>query len=161
MNITPATSKQVVDEIMGKPQQGPLQSAASFSPRRFFLHELRQELTTALHQFSAMKDLPVEKVRVVIGNENRPPIIAAGEVMCMVDEKTLDAMNTDAAVLFGPNAEVEVTRREHAKAVWVQRQIDDVEHGLLDVANGGLLGPATGSAASTIGSTRSTTSATG
>jgi glycine/D-amino acid oxidase-like deaminating enzyme len=150
MNITPATSKQVVDEILGHAQTGPLQSSASFSPRRFFLHELREELAKSLHQLSAMSDLPVEKVRVIIGNENRPPVIIAGEVMCVVDEKTLDAMNTDAAVLFGPRAQEEMQAREHAKAVWVRKQVDDIQRDVIDAAVSDLLGPAIESSTTTL-----------
>ena len=131
LNITPATSKQVVDNILGKPQEGPLQPVLDFSPRRFFTRELRDDLLKSMHQFAAFHDLPLEKLKLVIGKVDQPPVRSADEVVFTVTEKTLDAMNTDAAVLFGPKGPEEVKKREQAKAEWVREQLDAVRQRLL------------------------------
>jgi hypothetical protein len=52
--------------------------------------------------------------------------VTRDEVVCYVDERVLDDMNTDAAVLFGPAGPREVEAREHNKAAWVRAQIDAV-----------------------------------
>lgn len=131
INLTPATSKQVVDNILGQPENGPLQPSVDFGPRRFFTRELRDELTKALHQFTSFRDVPLEKVKLVIGKNDLPPVRSADEVVFTVTEKTLDAMNTDAAVLFGPKGPEEVQKREKAKADWVRGQLDQVRERLL------------------------------
>lgn len=131
LNITPATSKQVVDNILGQAEQGPLQPVLDFSPRRFFTRELRDDLLKSLRQFTSFRDLALEKVKLVIGKADLPPVRSGDEVVFTVTEKTLDAMNTDAAVLFGPKGPEEVQKREKAKADWVRTQLDAVRDRLL------------------------------
>ena len=59
------------------------------------------------------------------------PAKRGDELVFTVDEKTLDAMNTDAAVLFGEMGVDELKKREGAKAEWMRAQVESLKRGLL------------------------------
>ncbi len=150
LNLTPALGRQAALDIMGKGASGPLASE-HFSPRRFFVKELREEITRAAHSLVAHKGLDVEHVRVEIAdhkpshkNQAGVPVRRGDELVFQVDEKTLDAMNTSAAALFGPHAADELKAREAAKDVWVKAQVAALAKGLVLVEGGaGSTGAAT------------------
>lgn len=132
LSLTPAMAEQAVDHILGHAERAPFQPAEHFGPRRFFLLELREDLTRALHQLPAYHDLPVEKVRVELRESAaKVPVRRGDELVFTVDEKTLDAMNTDAAVLFGERGLDELRKREGAKAAWTRLQVASMKRGVL------------------------------
>jgi hypothetical protein len=135
LNFTPALASQVANEILGRLKQQPLQPGEQFSPRRFFLLELREDLARALRRLPAFMEIDVGSVRVELGDKAGPdvPVKRGDEITFIVDERTLDAMNTDAAVLFGKDATSEMKKREEAKAAWIEKQVDIMRRGVMKV----------------------------
>lgn len=142
LSYTPAMAEQVVGEVLGRPETGRLQPAEAFSPRRFFVGELRHDLLARLRARPEFADLELAQLRIEIEPKKRqlggtPPARIGDGVVFYVEEKILDSMNTDVATLFGTNSEKAIAEREVIKSRWLDRQLQEIERGLSPTAGPG------------------------
>jgi glycine/D-amino acid oxidase-like deaminating enzyme len=125
LNLAPVMAEHAANRILGSDAQV-LEAEQHFSPRRFFLLELRHDLVRALHALPQFRQLGVDEVRVELAEGDSPGRSLRreeGGLVFTVDARTLDAMNTDAAVLFGEAGVGELRSREKAKGHWLRRQV--------------------------------------
>jgi glycine/D-amino acid oxidase-like deaminating enzyme len=132
LNFCPALAEQTVNGILGAGGTQPLEPADLFSPRRFFLKELRHDLQRALGSVPGLGPLPLDELRVEVVPELERGWTArreGGGWVFAVDEATLDAMNPDEAAILGGDPTQEIRRREGHKARWVRAQVDELAQG--------------------------------
>lgn len=135
LSYTPAMAEQVVGEVLGQADKARLQPAEAFSPRRFFLGELRHDLLARFKTLPEFAALDITQIRIEIEPKKRqlggtPPAREGQGVVFYVEEKILDAMNTDVAMLFGENSQKAITERELIKSRWLDRQLEQATSGL-------------------------------
>lgn len=133
LSLMPALAADTVNEILGKTDRLQFNPSEDFGPRRFFVGELRHDLSRALHGLEAYATLPVEKVRVEIGDGSARPVERDGTLVFSVDSKTLDAMNPDVGVLLGESGGQAIRARETVKAEWIRAQLAEAKRGIAAV----------------------------
>lgn len=130
MNLTPALGEQAVANALGRPHTGPM-ALEGFSPRHYSLLDIRQDLTEALKQFDAFKDVGIEDVVLELGTRTSTVLARRGErVVFTIDEQTLDAASILAAPIFGDQAPAELAARTAAKSTFVDAMMAVAKRGL-------------------------------
>lgn len=128
LSLMPALAEDAVNDILGHPGALKLSPHADFSPRRFFLLELRQRLQHALHQDGA----PIEKLRIEVKSAaaDRSVVEADGTLVLRIDEATLDGMNPDVGTILGEQGRAAKKAREGAERAWIAEAVAAVKAGL-------------------------------
>ncbi|MFO0728591.1 MAG: FAD-dependent oxidoreductase [Myxococcota bacterium] len=128
LSLMPALAADVVNDVLGHPEAIALSPHADFSPRRFFLLELRKRLQHALHQDGT----PIEKLRIEVKSspKERSERTADGSLVLRVDEATLDRMNPDVGTLLGEHGRAAAKARQAVEASWMAEAIAAVKAGL-------------------------------
>jgi glycine/D-amino acid oxidase-like deaminating enzyme len=128
LSLCPAMAEQTADVLMGRATGRNFGWPALFSPRRFFMLSLREELGARLAELPGFKGIEVEQVRIdVLERDLGPlpftPTLRAGHIVFRIGEDTLDTMNSDLLAFLRGSPSDNANQRARTRLEWIGWQL--------------------------------------